>query len=122
MCSIDLEPCSLWVQSAHTARKPKPCAICEWEIPAGAPYQKYAWKFDGSFNTAVICLGCELLLREFGLDHGQTPTPDYFEEALQECWDGAEKTDPEVKTWRNASAEILKRRRLADRAEVAAHG
>ena len=122
MCSLDLEPCELFDHSLHYARKPKPCFICSWVIPVGAPYEKYVWKFEGSFGAALLCLGCELLLRKFGDNHGTTPTPDYFEQALQECWDGADRLDPEAKPWRDATAEILKRRRIAGREAVAAHG
>lgn len=120
MCSIDLEPCALWSHSTGTARKAGPCFICGWVIPAGAPFGKYVWKFEGEFGNARLCLGCELIADDFATTHGTMPTPDIFEETLRECFEGADRGDPEAKPWRDAMAEILKRQRAASRARAAA--
>lgn len=111
MCFFDAEPCEFYEESHHTARKPKECSVCRWMIPAGAPYVKYAWKYEGDFNAAQLCLGCHLLIEDFGSAHRGSPTPDWFIRALTECYDEADKTDPDAKRWRDAMAEILWRGR-----------
>ena len=116
MCSFDVdESCEVYRRSAHTARKARKCYVCDWLIPAGAPYQEQAWSTEGGFKSAKLCLGCWALHDEFMYAHGSAPTPDWFEQALYECFSdvGDLKTEPDVKRWRDGAAGILRRRRLA---------
>lgn len=111
MCYFDADPCDLFRETDHTARTAKPCFICKWRIPPGAPYRKQAWVFEGDFGAANLCLGCSLIVDNFGRHHGTAPTADWFVQALSDCYQGADKSDPDAKRWRDAMAEILRRGR-----------
>lgn len=109
MCSFDADPCDFFRQTFHTARTPKKCEVCCWEIPEGAPYQKTASSFDGGFASTIACFGCAWLMERFHEAHRGGPTPDWFLDALRDCVEvprGFFK-DSDVREWRDAIAAIL---------------
>lgn len=121
MCDFEVdEPISGSTELHRRARKEHQCGSCRGRIRPGETYLRYSWFGDGTAAAVSVCEPCELGWQFFRSEHGSYPTPDWFKEALFSCFDGADKTDPEAKVWRDVYAGMLKRSRAAQRAEVRA--
>lgn len=70
---------------------------------------------DDEWEAVEVCFACDAVMTRFTESHDDTPFPDWFEEALRGCFDGAEKTGPDAKEWRDAYAGIIRRQRAANR-------
>lgn len=141
MCYFDAEPCTVYQRHWATIRKPRPCDVCGWFMPKGAPYRHHSWLFDGSWDSSDVCFACEALLHEFRESHGSWPSPDWFVDAIHSCYEDSSfrhsgrwlrnnaralgqpfralpqrlafKIDPDAQHWRDAHAAILRRGRSA---------
>lgn len=115
MCSFDCDPCEVFVTRLRKARLPHVCDVCSARIPAGDAYHYSSWIFDGTAASGKACWFCAIVLHEFTRSHGSAPTVDWFRDALHDCFDGADKHDPDAAAWRSAMAGILWREREAAR-------
>lgn len=118
MCYFDVDPCEVYKTKHRKARKQHACTVCHGHITKGNLYKYHSWISDGYPGDAKVCNECEKTMDEFRDHHGQFPSPDWFAEALRECFDGAPKQDLTARKWRSAYAGILKRNRAAKRAQV----
>jgi len=106
MCSIDLEPCDLWVETERRARKPHRCSCCGGVIAAGARYTVHFSKFEGAMTSQKMCAPCREAREEFAEAHfgagfagdAYIPQPGYLPQALAECIaDGDEESERQWK-------------------------
>ncbi len=110
MCAIDLEPCEVWRETVHLARRPHGCSCCGLPIGCGDPYVAHFSIFEGDVSNQALCAPCWFARAQFADAHGTTPQPGYFMELLWECIvDNGDRADP----WRLILAVLLKRVRRA---------
>ena len=120
MCSIDLEPCSLWDEREVRARKRHVCDCCHGLIEPGTIYVKHFSICDGDPTSEKCCAECKAARVEFAdADGHMMATPSYSLEMLRECVAEAFREDwtDEDKRWRVLLAGMYKRRRAARMAE-----
>ena len=115
MCMFDVDPCDFYDVSHPCSRKASRCDVCHAPIAKGEQYERHSYVYDGTARSDRACACCAVSLLAFKRHHGQAPTPDWFADALHDCFDGATKTDPDVKMWRDIYAGIVKRERAARR-------
>jgi hypothetical protein len=104
MCAIDLEPCAVWREVVHRARKEHVCDGCGSVVPAGEHYTAHAHVFDGHARSEKMCAVCCVVRESFSEQHGLRCQPWDIRNMLAECIQG-ERSSP----WRLHLA-ILKRR------------
>lgn len=104
MCTIDLEPCSVWREVVRKARKEHTCDGCGHVVPAGEQYTAHAHIFDGNASSETMCAVCWVVRESFSEAHGLRCQPSDIRNMLAECIQG-ERSSP----WRLHLA-ILKRR------------
>lgn len=86
MCSIYLEPCSLWSEVAHKARKTHICSACRGLIHKKETYIRHFSKFEGDITSEKLCAPCQVARTRFTEAHGDlTPTPSGFASMLRDC-------------------------------------
>ena len=118
MCDISCEPCEAYARAWRTARKPHVCDACGGRIAKGERYERHSGIFEGDPFSFACCAACELVLKAFGDVHDARPTPNWLFRALLDCVEGAHKTDPEVRRWRDAMASMRWRERARLRESV----
>lgn len=116
MCSIDLDPCTVWDESVATARTPHTCDGCGARILPGTAYLRHANLYKGKWTREAACFACWWARETFVSAHGQSFAPSMLAEMLRECVD----TDrpwwgPKERLWRSLLAGILRRQRAARR-------
>jgi len=119
MCSFDLgEVYPVYSITHPRCRKPAPCRVCKKLIAKGEEYERHSYVSDGTAASERMCVGCALAHRAFREDehHHGAPSPDWFRESLRECFEGADKSEPDVRLWRQLYAGIVRRTRAAKRA------
>ncbi|MDP2275268.1 MAG: hypothetical protein Q8K32_31270 [Archangium sp.] len=133
MCYFELDdPAVEYNVERNEAAAAWTCDVCGAEIPPGAWCRTDAMLLEYSdpeegetdadeWETFEVCFACDAVMDSFADSHGSTPAPNWFAEALWQCFEGADKADPEVKEWRDGYAGIRRRQRAAKR-EAAAHG
>lgn len=117
MCSIDLEPCSLWSETEVRARKRHDCDCCGGHIQPGETYVRHFSILDRDVTSEKCCAPCKSAREEFRDAHGTFGTPGYSMELLMECWSGESRrfwTDDD-RRWRVLYAQMLRRGRAAKR-------
>jgi hypothetical protein len=107
MCSIDLEPCSVWSDTVVVARKEHQCDCCDGTIRPGAEYTRHFSVFDGNPTSEKRCAPCTAMCERFRKAHGQLTTPSGMAQLL---WDCVGEGDDESKRWR---LELLNMERRA---------
>ena len=86
MCDIGLEPCSLWSEVPHKARKVHTCSSCRGHIDKGNTYTRHFSKFEGDITSEKLCAPCQVARARFTEAHGDlTPTPSGFANMLEDC-------------------------------------
>lgn len=86
MCNISLEPCSLWAEARHKARKTHTCSACRGLIHKGDTYIRHFSKFEGDITAEKLCMSCQTARARFTEAHGDlTPTPSGFAGMLRDC-------------------------------------
>lgn len=115
MCSFDPEVATGYGQHWRRARKAHVCDSCGGRIQPGETYLYASWVYESSGHSAKACQFCAASLSEFVDHHGRGPTPDWFAEALRDCFEGADKRDDDAALWRTMLAAMLRRGRLAAR-------
>ncbi len=109
MCSLDLEPCTVWRNTPRVARKAHECDCCSAPIAPATPYLDHFNVVDGSANTEKLCSACWFAWMQFGEAHEQMCTPSGLFQMLRDC---VGENDDEEDVWRPVLASILKRYRL----------
>lgn len=108
MCSIDLDPCEVWRETEHKARKPHRCDCCGNTIHIGDKYLSHFSKFDVYVTSQKICLNCDRDRRAFGDAHESMKcVPSAFTEALSDCI--SEGDEESMTKWAPMLAEIRAR-------------
>lgn len=133
MCFFECdESPEFYDQTPHAATEPTKCGVCDFMVPAGGWLETHEWGDcardeddepdydlpDEGCDVVHLCFACAEALNRFGKHHGSWPTPDWFVDALVECYAGASKTDKDVREWRDVHAGILLRSRQAASREV----
>lgn len=125
MCSIDLEPCSVWDESeVKSARKVHTCDCCGGRIEPGSSYLRHFSVFDGDVTTEKCCASCRAARDEFRDHHGTVGTPGYTMQLLMECWSGESRKywTEQDRRWRSLYAAMLLRGRAAARSVTRGKG
>lgn len=111
MCSFgELDPCTVWRETARRARKPHQCDGCGIVIQSSEAYVSHFDIFDGVASSQAMCFGCWWSREAFAEAHEQNFAPDFLWEALQECI--GENNDPRD-VWRPHFAAIKRRYRTS---------
>lgn len=114
MCELyDLEPCTVWSETVHRARKQYECVGCGAAILPGDSYLRHFDVHDGYANSERACAACWWDLEDFGQHHGQRMAPSNLEEMLSDCYGEESRgywTESD-KHWRLVHAALLKRYR-----------
>lgn len=112
MCSVDLEPCSVWQESpVGAARKAHECDSCGGRIEAGSPYVKHFSVFEGDATHEKICAPCGAARKAFEEAHGQVGVPSRFAEMLRDCYAETPRKfwEEDDRFWRSLYAGVLMR-------------
>lgn len=109
MCYIDYEPCTVWNETHHKARKEHICSCCGRTIRIGEIYMTHFSVFEGDVTSQKCCAECEKDRQEFADAHeGTLCTPGSLVGDLKDCiYDGGDDTDP----WKLMSDRIKNRTR-----------
>lgn len=124
MCSLYLEACAVWRETARRARVPHTCDGCGYSILPSTLYLSVSFVFDGTASTEALCFWCWGDWEAFGDAHGMKPMPSGFWDTLEGCtprYTGARHAaDAE---WSGALARIKARWRTSasGRAALANH-
>jgi hypothetical protein len=96
MCYIDLEPCTIWNETHHKARKEHTCSCCGRTIRVGECYMTHFSIFEGETTSEKCCNDCEEDRQVFADAHeGTLCSPGWLENLLRDCIsDGDDDTDP----------------------------
>lgn len=106
MCVVDLEPCSVWRETPHKARKVHRCDCCETPIVVGEYYLSHFSIFEGDTVYQSMCFACWLAREQFADAHyGLKSNPGFFPEMLRECIDDSESSS----LWRELLEQIRRR-------------
>ena len=119
MCSIDLDPASLWNEREVRARKQHTCDCCGGLIRPGSVYVRHFSICDGDVTIEKCCAPCKAARVEFAAADGHMMgTPSYSMEMLRECVAEAFSEDltDEDKRWRVLLSGMRRRGRAARRA------
>lgn len=108
MCSLDLEPCSVWRERVHVARKVRNCNSCGQVIRPGDPYLSHFDVFEGEANHEAACFVCWGVRQQFADAHGQSFAPSMLDDQLWACIDGDGESE-----WRDSLAIVLRRYRTS---------
>jgi hypothetical protein len=92
MCTIDAEPCPVWVETPRTARKGHVCHGCGAVIRPGEAYTEIRWLGDGYAGTERECFGCWWIAQVLGAAHHVRPLPSNLWQELQDCMERTEPT------------------------------
>lgn len=114
MCSIDLDPCSVWRETPRVARKPHLCDGCGQEIRPGDAYLVHFDIFEGEANNERACFVCWWVRQVFADAHGQSFAPSGLWTQLDECIQGERDNE-----WRESLAVVLRRFRTSKSGRVA---
>lgn len=109
MCSIDLEPCSLWKEKEVTARKQHQCTCCGGSIFPKEPYIRHFSVFEGEASMEKCCMPCFAVGKEFLKSHGMRGTPSFMRTLLQECIEYEEDDGEMAERWRACLKEMDQR-------------
>jgi hypothetical protein len=112
MCSLDLEPCTVWRNTPRKARKPHVCVCCGAGIAPGTHYLDHFNVFDGNSSSESLCGFCWFIWQQFGDAHDMQPTPGALYEQLQDC---IGENDDDEDEWRPLFAAIKRRWRVSTR-------
>ena len=118
MCSIDLDPASLWNEREVRARKQHTCDCCGGLIRPGSVYVRHFSICDGDVTIEKCCAPCKAARVEFAAADGHMMgTPSYSMEMLRECVAEAFSEDltDEDKRWRVLLSGMRRRGRAARR-------
>ena len=86
MCSIDLEQCSVFTDTARKARKEHKCDCCARKVLKGETYFKHFSVYDGNVTDEKCCMECNNDRTEFASHRGHMNTnPSSFQNMLYEC-------------------------------------
>ncbi len=110
MCSLDLEPCTVWRNTPRRARKHHVCVCCGVAISRGETYLDHFHVFDGYATSESLCGACWFVWKEFGDAHDQQPTPGGLYEVLQDC---IGENDDDEDQWRRLFAAVKRRWRVS---------
>lgn len=110
MCSLDLEPCEVWVETPRIARKRHECDGCGVEILCGTAYLVNFHVFDGCPGGEKSCFECWLAREQFAEAHGQSFYPSMLLDQLRQC---IGENDDEEDEWRSVLASVLARHRTS---------
>lgn len=107
MCVLDLEPCDVWEESVHLARKEHVCSSCCLPIRPGDAYLSHFQVFEGEPFREKMCFVCWLAREEFAESHGVRCLPSALDDLVRSCIDDglAKAGNP----WRPVLAVILRR-------------
>ncbi len=108
MCSLELDPCTVWRNTPRTARKAHTCDCCNTAIAPGSPYIDHFNVFDGNATTQALCSLCWFVWRQFCDAHDQEITPGALFEMLRDC---VGENDDAEDEWRPLLASVLRRYR-----------
>jgi hypothetical protein len=107
MCEIDLEPCDVFAETYHVARKIHRCSCCGGSIQPGARYLRTFGIFEGDMFVERGCLACGKEIARFSRAHeGIRFTPGTLDFVLEEC---IENEPESAKPWRAMQARIRAR-------------
>lgn len=123
MCFFEVDDvCPVYNITHPRARTAKPCRACKTTIAKGEQYERHSYVAEGSARSDCLCEPCALAHQVFRRHphHRGSPTPDWFVDALLECFEGAPKTDPDAKMWRSLYAGIRRRIVRSQRAGASA--
>lgn len=111
MCVIDLEPCEVWRESRHKARKVKRCSCCSVWIEPGTYYWTHFSIYEGEASTGALCEPCFADREVFAAAHELTPAPVAFWQMLCDCIVENDEDDPQG--WKVMQAGIAARKQAA---------
>lgn len=115
MCEIDdsdYEPCQVWTNTWHTARKPRPCRSCKTVIKPREKYMRHFDIFDGEVNVEFLCAVCGVAAEEFTKEHsGMSQSPAGIRYVLRDCIDNGDEAS--AARWQPILDNIDKRREEA---------
>ena len=104
MCELhldDSEPCTIWRENRHKARKVHKCDSCYRQIMPGQEYLYHFNVFDGDATTEHICAECANNRQEFADEHGGYLVPAtqlsyYLQECISDEPESAERWQPMI--------------------------
>ena len=107
MCSIDLEPCTVWSETLQRAAREHRCGTCERTIPVGHRYARVFMVFEGEAGTERSCLPCWRDGGVFADAHEEMRcTPESLVDMIRECID---ENDEGVAQWKRMLKRIERR-------------
>ncbi len=110
MCELGhFEPCTIWDERTHKARKPHVCSCCKRAIAAGETYTAHFSVYEGEAAYERLCAECDKDRDEFGRAHAGYPMPSDFARSLSECI--SEGDEESERRWRPMLDRIRATRR-----------
>ncbi len=86
MCDIDVDdPCEVWKETRHTARKEHACDCCGGRIKPRDVYTRIFMISDGCPSVERECASCSAMMALFKQHHRNWWNPGMMRDALQEC-------------------------------------
>lgn len=87
MCVIEFDPCAVWEETQHRARKEYRCHCCRSRIEPGNLYRTiFAVDEDRGVIYEKSCAACGRDRDQFADEHdGQIPNPSSFQSVLNDC-------------------------------------
>lgn len=112
MCSFgELDPCSVWRETPHIARKEHHCGGCGGRIRPGEAYLSHFSIFEGDATSQACCFPCWVAREDFSREHdGNYFVPGMLAEVLGEC---VAEGDEGSQRWQNHLDALRERRRAA---------
>ena len=109
MCTIELDPCSVWEDERPVARKPHTCDCCGAAIVVGERYLSHFSVYEGDPNRESGCAACDADITAFSDEHSGTRcAPWTLRELLHECLDNSDGDENDAK-WREMLDRIKSR-------------
>lgn len=115
MCDIELDgdTCDVWINTWHTARKPRACEACKTVIAPREKYMRHFDLFDGAVNVEFLCAVCGQAAEAFHNEHHCSPqSPAGVRYMIRDC---IENSDDAGRARWQPVLDVLDARREASR-------